>query len=195
MSKQVDDLEAVRTLVQTLEKFDSEDQKRIIRWAQEKLGISEFSTPPQIIPPVTGTQITPQVTTHEIPSGQSANIKAFVAAKDPRSEIQFAATIAYYYRFEAPEIERKESIISEDLLEACRKSGRTRLNNPGQTLRNAHFTGLLDKKGRGSFTINSVGENLVAMTLPGSTSDDSSKSKTKKKKTKKKTKKKARGKK
>ncbi len=142
MSKQVDDLEAVRTLVQTLEKFDSEDQKRIIRWSQEKLGISEVSTHSQIIPPVTGTQIMPQVTTNGIPSGQPTDIKAFVAAKDPRSENQFAATIAYYYRFEAPEIERKESIKSEDLLEACRKSGRTRLNNPGQTLRNAHFTGL-----------------------------------------------------
>ncbi len=192
MSKEVDDLEAVRTIVQTLEKFNSEDQKRIIRWAQEKLGISAVGTPPQIIPPVTGIQITPQVTTHGIPSGQPTDIKAFVNAKNPRSENQFAATIAYYYRFEAPEIERKESIKAEDLLEACRKCGRSRLKNPGTTLRNSHYAGLLDKIDRGSYTINSVGENLVAMTLPGAISDDSSKRKTKKKTTKKKTEKKSR---
>jgi hypothetical protein len=39
---------------------------------------------------------------------------------------------------------------------------------PNKTLNNAHGHGLLDRAGdRGAFRINSVGENLVAMTLPG----------------------------
>ena len=177
MSKQLDDLDAVRTLVETLESFDSEDQKRIIRWAQEKLGICTISTPMQTGPSITGTQIPQQEITHEIKSGQPKNIKTFIDAKNPKSENQFAATVAYYYRFEAPEIERKDSITSEDLLEACRKANRTRIKNPGQTLRNAHGVGLLDKFDRGSFTINSVGENLVAMTLPGQSSDVGTKKK------------------
>jgi len=47
--------------------------------------------------------------------------------------------------------------------------GRARLENPGQTLRNAHHGGLLDRgEGRGLYVINTVGENLVAMTLPSS---------------------------
>jgi hypothetical protein len=68
--------------------------------------------------------------------------------------------------------------------------GRERLSVPGQTLRNAHQVGLLNKGNEtGSFTINSVGENLVDVTLPGDGASIS-RSKTKKKQ-KKKAKKKA----
>jgi hypothetical protein len=56
----------------------------------------------------------------------------------------------------------------DDLQEATRKSGRERLKRPDQTLRNAHMLGLLDKGDEpGTFCVNTVGENLVAMTLPG----------------------------
>jgi len=90
-----------------------------------------------------------------------------VTEKNPKNDVQFSATVAYFYRFEAPQGERKNDIRSEDLQEGCRLANRKRLKNPAQTLRNAHTLGLLDKgTERGSFTINSVGENLVAMTLP-----------------------------
>ena len=39
--------------------------------------------------------------------------------------------------------------------------------NPGKTLNNAKSLGYLDSSSPGEFTINSVGENLIAMTLPG----------------------------
>jgi len=35
-----DDSEAVRSLADTLQPFDSEDRERIIRWAREKLGMT-----------------------------------------------------------------------------------------------------------------------------------------------------------
>ena len=191
MTKQLDDLEAVRTLVSTLEAFDKADQERIIRWAREKLGLplAGLGTPPgQRIhaPPQTGE--TPSI---ERSSGGGKNIKSFVAEKKPCSDNQFAATIAYYYRFEAPEAERKDAITAEHLQDACRTAGRDRLKNPGQTLINAHNVGLLDKAERGAYAINSVGENLVAMTLPGEAATSSGakrrikrKAKTKKKLTK-----------
>ena len=76
--------------------------------------------------------------------------------------------VAYYYRFEAPPAERKDAINKEDLQEAMRLAGRQRFNNPLQTLANAHIVGLLDRGSeKATFTLNSVGENLVAMTLPG----------------------------
>ena len=150
MTKQSDDLEAVRMLVTTLEPFQKADQERIIRWAREKLGLS-FKTGEN---PPGGT-----------PGGK--DIKTFVAEKNPASDNQFAATVAYYYRFEAPKSEQKETITQQDLQDACRLAGRPRLRNPDQTLRNAQNVGFLDKAGRGAFSINSVGENLVAMTLPG----------------------------
>lgn len=92
-----------------------------------------------------------------------------MAEKDPKKDVQVAAVVAYLYRFEAPPSERKDSINKDDLQEAMRLAGRPRFNNPLQTLSNAHIVGLLDRGSeKATFTINSVGENLVAMTLPGS---------------------------
>jgi len=165
MTKNNDDLEAVRNVVTALEGFDPNDQERIIRWAKEKLGLASGNLeglPTQTSPPTTQQH-------HHI--GQpytklKTDIKTFVDTKDPKSDMYFAATIAYYYRFEASLDQRKEEISSGHLQEACRQVGRRRLKNPGQTLINAHYHGLLDRSETGSYSINTVGENLVAMTLP-----------------------------
>ena len=90
--------------------------------------------------------------------------------KKPLSDSQFAATVAYYYRFEAPEPQRKTSLSSTDLIDACRQTGRERIKHPAQTLVNAHTQGYMDKGSeRGTYTINTVGENLVALALPNET--------------------------
>ena len=81
--------------------------------------------------------------------------------------MQFAAVVAYYYRFEAPSDESLESISPEVLQNAARLANRHRLSRPRQTLLNAKAQGYLDLAERGQYRINSVGENLVAMTLPG----------------------------
>ena len=86
--------------------------------------------------------------------------------QNSKSDNQFAAAVAYYYKFEAPADQRKDAINAEDLVDACRKAQRKRPNKPGQVLVNALHQGLLDKAERGQYRINSVGENLVAMVLP-----------------------------
>lgn len=164
-----DDLEAVRILINTLEGFDPNDQERIIRWAREKLGLTTSV-------PNTNVSSSHSEETHSQPSStntagnRGVDIKSFVESKKPPSDVQFAATVAYYYKFEASQNERKDSVTSSDLQEACRKVVRDRLKDPGQTLRNAHQLGLLDKATeKGYYSINTVGENLVAMTLPQQT--------------------------
>ena len=87
--------------------------------------------------------------------------------KAPKSDVHFAATVAYYYQFKAPENQRKDSITKEDLVEACRQVDRKRPKGPAQVLVNAYHDGLFDRGGKGSYKLNSVGENLVAMALPG----------------------------
>lgn len=167
--KKSDDLEAVRILVNTLEPFDKGEQERVIRWAREKLNLPLDSPTPPPTPPTTPSKHRGGPEPDPPPGTQNRDIKSFVAAKGPRSDTHFAATVAYYYQFEAPEAQRKDFITAENLLEACRQTGRQRLGNPGQTLRNAHHGGLMDQAGeRGNFQINTVGENLVAMTLPTS---------------------------
>jgi hypothetical protein len=88
--------------------------------------------------------------------------------------VQFATAVAYYYRFEVPEAQQKSAITAEDLQDAARKVDRDRLTKPSQTLVNAYNQGLLDKAGeRGAYSLNTVGENLVAMTLPSSGTNSS----------------------
>ena len=163
MESKKDDLEAVRILVSTLEPFDKVEQERIMRWAREKLGLSPAST---------SSGSAKETREHSGRSAEGRDIKSFVSEKAPTSDTHFAATVAYYYQFEAPEILRKVAITGEDIQDATRKTGRSRLSNPGQTLINAHRDGLLDKAGeRGAYALNTVGENLVAMTLPLGTAE------------------------
>ena len=161
---QKDDLEAVRLVADALEGFEAKDQERIIRWARERIGLSVAPVSPSGPP----SSEAPPVPGSATPATTAKDLKTFVAEKKPKNDVQFAATVAYYHRFEAPENLRKAGINADDLQESCRLVGRERFKAPGQTLRNAHTLGLLNKGNEaGFFTVNSVGENLVAVALPG----------------------------
>jgi hypothetical protein len=168
--KDKDDLAAVRLITDALEGFEAKDQERIIRWAREKVGLA-------VAPVHTAHPPSPSLPAGSLPAGSAApgstaltakDLKTFVAEKKPKNDVQFATTVAYYYRFEAPENLRKNELNGDDLQEGCRLVGRERFTNPSQTLRNAHTLGLLNKGSEaGFFAVNSVGENLVAVALPG----------------------------
>ncbi len=184
MANKPDDLEAVRSIVSTLEPFDDVEKERIIRWSREKLSlpVQIETTPESHVSTPHAVRQTKHTESHQHAPKTVQDIKAFIDEKNPKSDMQFAATVAYYYAFEASESNKKDAISGDDLQEACRLARRTRLTNPGQTLRNAAFNGLLDKLEGGSYSINAVGENLVAMTLPSEAGTTKPKKKTAKKK-------------
>ena len=189
-TKTTDDLDAVRAVVEAMRDFKPDEQQRILRWAAEKLGLPQPFVTGSVAAGPSPVSLSSSIAapTHapSAPAGAETtqDIRSFVAAKNPRRDVQFAATIAYYFRFEAPQAERKDTIKKEDLHDACRKVGRDRLKHPYQTLMNAHNLGLLDKgPDKATFAINSVGENLVAMILPG---DQNSTARSAKKRTRKK---------
>lgn len=165
-----DDLEALRTVVAALEPFDARDRERIVRWACEKLSIAvpAGAVPLRAEPQAPTPPTSPPAAAPVQPSAKR-DLRTFIGEKAPANDAHFATAVAYYYQFEASESERKEAITASDLIEACRLADRTRLQNPGQTLRNAMRDGLLDRAERGAFKINAVGENLVAMALPTGT--------------------------
>lgn len=81
--------------------------------------------------------VAPADTTRDAASGPgqtAVDIKKFVTEKAPRSDVHFAATVAYYHRFKAPENQRKDSITKEDLVEACRQVDRKRPKGPAHVL-------------------------------------------------------------
>jgi hypothetical protein len=173
MSAPKDDLEAVRTVVEAVKDFKSEEQQRIFRWVAEKLGLPQpfvaaaHSASPAQLPPAETIVTAPPGYPTQLPTTGAVDIKTFILTKKPRNDVQFAATVAYYYRFESPQAERKDAIDQEVLQDATRRASRDRFSNPLTTLNNAHRLGLLDRGAeKGTFTINTVGENLVAMTLP-----------------------------
>jgi hypothetical protein len=167
MTRVADKFEATRIVTETIQEFDPKDQAMIFRWAAETLGLPEPFAGPGIVG-ARSISASTQTASSQLPGGVVApDIQSFVKTKNPRSDVQFAATVAYYYQFVAPESERKTSISESDLVDACRKVGRERPQKPYFTLNNAFHAGLLDRPEKGSFSLNAVGENLVALTLPG----------------------------
>src|SRR5438034_11480582 len=92
-----DDLEAVRAVVDALKTFQAEDQRRILRWAQEKLGL-------KMSPSVPATPPTPLEPGPTPPTGTARprDIRAFLQDKRPSSDNQFAAVVAYYFAIASP---------------------------------------------------------------------------------------------
>jgi hypothetical protein len=173
-----DDYEAVRGLVEILQAFETKDQERILRWACEKLGLTASPAGVSVQEVASAARTGDQSTANTSTTGKPTDIKTFVDFKKPQSDSQFVATVAYYYRFEAPEPQRKPSLSSADLQDACRQTDRERIKHPAQTLVNSYTQGYMDKgPERGTYVINTVGENLVAMALPGETKAAKSKPK------------------
>lgn len=164
---QADDFDIGKAIFDQLKDLPSERQQRVLRWVSEGLGVPlPMVAPPS--PKIAGSlhsvQGPPAIGSA---TGSGTDIKSFIASKSPKSDNQFAAAVAYFYRFEAPPAERRDQIDGDILQEATRLTGRKRLSNPRATLNNAKAAGYLDGATPGEFTINSVGENLIAMTLPG----------------------------
>ncbi len=155
---ELEDFDTAKAVFERLKDVPPERRERILAFIAGGLGAALGSPAPA------SATATPAAA--QRPPASSPDIKTFVAGKLPRSDVQFAATVAYFYRFEAPLAERRESINGEALQEAARLAGRKRLADPRVTLNNAKKVGYLDGATRGEFCINSVGENLVAMTLP-----------------------------
>lgn len=163
-----DEFDILRNIVEQLKDLSAEDQERVIKWACEKLGIKE-PTAPATHPVIPGAPVA--VSASQQLMATTTNIRSFIEEKNPQSDMHFAVVVTYFYRFLAPE--KKEAIDSDDLQEATRLADRARLTKPSKTLSNAVFAGLLDSAGRGLWKINTVGENLVAIVLPGDTKGSS----------------------
>jgi len=172
MGDPLNDFDAAKAIAQQLTGMEREQQERVLRWVAESLGISTQLILGARQRASAGTASSQE---RDIPPSAeqrgSLDIKSFVEQKSPGSDVQFAAVVAYYYRFEAPPDARAETIDSERLQDAARLAGRARLVKPHLTLNNAKNLGYLDSPSRGQFSINTVGENLVAMTLPGNSED------------------------
>jgi hypothetical protein len=159
-------LDAAQKIVAELQGMDPESQSLALQFAMQTLKL----TPPTAHPTAAAATAHPHAAhTHAAATapGQATDIKSFTAAKAPQSDQQFTAVVAYYYQFEAKPSERKDAIDAETMKEAARLAGRPQVERWAMTLTNAKNAGYLNPAGDGKYTLSSVGENLVAITLPG----------------------------
>lgn len=162
-------LDAAQKIVAELHGMAKENQTLALKFAMETLRLETLPTGPLAAPLPAHTQSTPLSTPAATPS-QAVDIKSFTIAKAPQTDQQFTAVVAYFYQFQAKAGERKEAIDPDVMKEAARLSGRLQVKRWATTLNNAKNAGYLDSVGDGKFKLSSVGENLVAITLPGDAS-------------------------
>lgn len=144
---------------------DRTEQERILRWVSESLSLGDPAAATS--KPMGGGSANTTRATESGTAGHTRDIRTFVQQKQPKSDNQLATVIAFFYRFVAPEAERKEVLSTADLQTAARQARGYAFKTPSVTLNNAVQQGYLDRADRGAYKINAVGENLVAMTLPG----------------------------
>lgn len=156
------------------------EQERIVRWVSESLdlalgtrsgrGVHGQDAPAHATPPATSTAPSSD---HDV--SRAKDMRTFVKEKQPASDMQFVAVVAYFFRFIAPEIERKDAITGGDLQTAARLARWRVFKEPNVPMNNAINQGYLDRAGRGVYRLNAVGENLVTMTLPATGDETSTK--------------------
>ncbi|MFI5282463.1 MAG: hypothetical protein ACHQ0J_04970 [Candidatus Dormibacterales bacterium] len=166
MSADDNDFDVAKKVTNLLQGVAKERQQKILRWVAENFDLAMTNPTPGQGPSNPAQGGTPGGMAGQ--QGRALDVKTFIDSKNPGSDVQFATAIAYYYRFEAPAEQRKDSITAETLQDATRLAGRTRITQPRVVLHNAKKQGYLDSADRGQFRINTVGENLIAMALPSS---------------------------
>jgi len=160
-------LDAALKIVTELDGLAPDKQQLALKFACETLGIpfgaksvASVAAPQPVEAPLTTAPVGPAGEDH------STDIRTFTAMKAPKSDQQFCAVVAYFYQFESKLDDRKDVIDSGTMKEAARLAGRPQVVRWNMTLTNAKNAGYLDPAGSGKFKLSSVGENLVAITLP-----------------------------
>jgi hypothetical protein len=167
MTGEDNDFDVAKKISDLLKGAGKDRQQKILRWVAENFDVSLARTTLDSPSGPAISNTSPSSAPGSQP-GRAPDIKSFVDSKNPKSDNQFAAVVAYYYAFEAPVDQRLDSISADTLREASRLAQRKRLATPLVTLNHAKNRGYLDIAERGQYRINSVGENLVAMALPSS---------------------------
>ncbi len=179
-------LDAAQKIVVELTDMNRDQQSLALKFAIETLGLQL----PSGMSPVSVAPMQAPPPPHASGADHSTDIRSFTEMKSPKSDQQFTAVVAYFYQFEARPDDRKEAIDAETMKEAARLAGRPQVARWNMTLTNAKNAGYLDAAGGGKFKLSSVGENLVAITLPDNASPGRSKAKRASKRPKKKSSKK-----
>jgi hypothetical protein len=160
------EIQAIEQVIGALDPLDADARTRVLEYAFKRLGINGFDLPTATPAP----DLTPSTQT-PAPVQAVADIRTLREEKQPKSANEMAAVAGYYLSEVAPEHERKTEIGTSDIERLFKQAQHRLPEAPGKTLPNAAAAGYFDSAGRGLYTLNPVGHNLVAHSLPRSSSN------------------------
>ncbi len=181
------ELEAIKAITEVLKPLDNTVQQRVLQYAMQHLGlqVEQANQPPTILSENKGTQTEPPA---QHLQRRVVDIRSLRDQKQPNSDMEMAAIVAYYLSQLAPEEERKNVIVIKDITKYFNQAGYRLPTGPQFTLPNAKAAGYFESAGRGKYRLNPVGHNLVAYGLPRAKGESTPASPQKKRKKKKKVK-------
>lgn len=181
------ELKAIETITNILQQLDKTAQQRVLQYAMQHLGlqVEQADLSPSTLSANRGAQVE-QPTQHI--QKKVVDIRSIRDQKQPSSDMEMAAIVAYYLSELASEEDRKDTIVTKDITTYFNQAGHPLPTGPQFTLPNAKAAGYFESAGRGKYKLNPVGHNLVAYGLPRAKGESTSGPTRKKPKRKKKAK-------
>jgi hypothetical protein len=167
------ELHAMQQVIKALESLDSDARTRVLAYVFQRLGLTlaaqnMIPIPPEGQPPATVMASLPGPLS---PGALIADIRSLKESKQPKSDNQMAALVAYYLKEAAPVNDRKDTISQEDIERYFKQAGFPLPKRLNMTLLNAKNAGYFDSAGVGLYKLNPVGHNLVAHGMPSPSGD------------------------
>jgi hypothetical protein len=164
------ELDAMKTLVETLEPLKPEIRTRVIDYVFNVLGIAKANPvaspalPTLALPTPTPTPQPAQPLAMPLGIHHPVDILSLKEQKIPTTATQMVAIVAYYLAHLASE--RQDSITKDDIQKYFVQGKFPLPASTAMALVDAKNAGYLDAVGPGTYRLNSVGYNLVAHKMP-----------------------------
>ena len=159
------ELEAIKTILQTLGDLDDPIRKRVLSYV---IGRMAIVLDPPIVNQVRSSLAQSSFEQLSLPT-QPTDIRQLKEEKLPSSVIEMTLLVAYYVSELAPLEERKSSINSTDLDKYLKQAKYPLPRSLKDVLPNSKKAGFLENVSQGEYKLNSVGYNLVVHGLPRKT--------------------------
>jgi hypothetical protein len=158
------ELQAIKTLLETLEPLTLNVRNSVIEYVFKRLGITASHAPAPAAPsPAVAAPLTSPLKLQ--PDGPT-DILSLKEQKGPTTGTQMIAVVAYYLAHLAPEGERRDFITVDDIQKYFVQGKYPLPGSQPQALVHAKNAGYLDSLEKGKYRLNSVGHNLVAHKMP-----------------------------
>ena len=161
--------QAIDTIIEALESLDPTTRQTAITAACSHLNI-EFAEKEAKVTLPGETPIVQTINTQVVTSHKQIDIRTLKEEKAPKSAAQMACIVAYYLQELAPTNERKQTVNASDLDKYFKQAKFPLPKAMPQLLPDARIAGYFDSaSGKGEYSLNAVGYNLVAHNLPSKT--------------------------